>query len=222
MDVDSIGARIRACREQMDMTQEQTLTVLRERTGAAVARETLSKWENDRQRPSAAALGDLAQVFGVSADYLIFGRVISGESEEEDFESLGFLPIHTRRIPLLGQIACGEPSFAEPEFDSYVLTGSAVGADFALRAKGESMIGARIYDGDLVFVRRQFDVRDGEIAVVMIDDEATLKRVYKFSDGTCELRAENPKYPPLRIGGANETRSVRVIGKAVAFQADVV
>ena len=90
----------------------------------------------------------------------------------------------------------------------------------ALRAKGDSMINARIHDGDLVFVRRQGDVNDGEIAVVVLDDEATLKRVRRKGSLTL-LLAENPAYEPLVIGGEGETRAVHILGKAVALQTDI-
>ena len=83
------------------------------------------------------------------------------------------------------------------------------------------MIGARIYDGDIVFIRKQSDVEDGEIAAVIIDDEATLKRVYKLPGGRTQFRAENPKYAPIDVGGNGESRSVRILGKAIAFQSDV-
>ena len=79
------------------------------------------------------------------------------------------------------------------------------------------MIGARILDGDVVFIRKQDVVDDGSIAAVLIDDDATLKRVYHLADGRVELRAENPKFAPIVIGGENETRMCRIIGKAVGF-----
>ena len=84
------------------------------------------------------------------------------------------------------------------------------------------MIDARIYDGDVVFIRRQDYVDDGTIAAVMIDDEATLKRVYRLADGRIELRAANARYAPIIVGGEGETRSMRVLGKAVAFQGRIV
>ena len=89
-------------------------------------------------------------------------------------------------------------------------------ADFALVCKGDSMIGARIMDGDLVCIRQQDDVNDGQIAAVLIDTEATLKRAYHNPDGTITLVAENPKYPP-RIVGRDSTEYVRIIGLATYF-----
>ena len=81
------------------------------------------------------------------------------------------------------------------------------------------MTGARIYDGDLVFIRRQSDVEDGEIAAVLVDDSATLKRVYKDT-GAIRLHSENPKYRPM-VFTADNCDSVRILGKAVAFQGTI-
>ena len=92
-------------------------------------------------------------------------------------------------------------------------------ADFALRCKGDSMIGARILDGDIVYIRQQPDVDDGEIAAVLIDNEATLKRVYKMP-GRLQLRAENPAFLPINLEG-DELETVRILGKAVAFKSSV-
>ena len=130
----------------------------------------------------------------------------------------GAMPVTIRRVPLLGTIACGEPILAEADLDTFAVVGNAIECDFALRCQGDSMINARIFDGDVVFIRKQEYVDDGTIAAVLIDDEATLKRVYKLSDGRIELRAENPLYKPIMVGGEGETRTFRVLGKAVAFQ----
>ena len=78
------------------------------------------------------------------------------------------------------------------------------------------MIGARIYDGDIVFVRRQDDVEDGELAAVLIGDEAMLKRVFKLGD-RMQLRSENPAYPPIMVSG-EDNLPIKILGKAVAFQ----
>ena len=88
-------------------------------------------------------------------------------------------------------------------------------ADFALRCAGDSMINARIFNGNLVFIRRQDDVENGEIAAVIIGDEATLKRVYKYPN-RLELRPENPTFPVLNFEGTR-LNEVRIVGKAVAF-----
>jgi repressor LexA len=129
-------------------------------------------------------------------------------------------PIGIIRLPILGEVACGEPIFMAEEKELYVDTTTALRADFALIAKGDSMIGARIFDGDIVFVRKQNAVENGEIAVVAINDEATLKRFYKYGNDLIVLRAENPEYKDMEFrpeGGD----TIRVLGKAIAFQSDV-
>lgn len=100
--------------------------------------------------------------------------------------------------------------------------GTNINADFCLKAKGDSMIGARIQDGDIVFIRKQSIVENGEIAAVIIDNEATLKRVYYEKDkNKLFLQAENPKYPPLSYEG-EELDHIRILGKAIVFQSDVI
>ena len=131
-------------------------------------------------------------------------------------------PIEVKKFPLLGEIACGEPIFANEDRESYVLTGTDIAADFCLKAKGDSMVGARILDGDIVFIKRQDIVEDGDIAAVIIDDEATLKRVYYQKEKNfITLQAENPKYPPMSFEG-EELDHIKILGKAVAFQSDII
>ena len=130
-------------------------------------------------------------------------------------------PITTKRVPCLGSIACGEPVFANEEHELYVEVGTNVHADFCLQAAGDSMIGARIHDGDIVFIRKQDMVDNGEIAAVIIEDEATLKRVNYYPDkNLLILHAENPSYKDLIYTDA-ELDQIVILGKAVAFQSDV-
>ena len=127
-----------------------------------------------------------------------------------------------KRIPLLGEIACGNPIYASEEHDTYIPVNGDIDADFCLRAHGESMTGARIFDGDVVFIRKQSLVNNGEIAAVIINDEATLKRVYFYpEEGKLILCPENPRFPPLVFIGT-ELNDIKIIGKAVAFQSAVI
>lgn len=123
------------------------------------------------------------------------------------------------RVPLLGQIACGEPITAEENIEEYVDIPEHIKADFALRCRGDSMINARIFDGDIVYIRQQPDVPNGEIAAVLVGTEATLKRVYHYAD-RLELRPENPTFPVMSYEG-DELADVRILGKAVAFTSTV-
>jgi len=119
------------------------------------------------------------------------------------------------KIPLLGTIACGEPILAVENIDDEIDIPENIHADFALRCKGNSMVNDRINDGDIVYIRIQPSVNNGEIAAVLIEDEATLKHVYVRS-GSVILQPANPDYEPIVLEG-EELNTVRVLGKAVGF-----
>lgn len=121
----------------------------------------------------------------------------------------------TKKVPLLGAIACGEPILAVENIDKYVEMPETVGGTFALKCKGDSMINARIFDGDVVYIRQQSDVDNGDIAAVLIGEEATLKRVYKYPSKVV-LRPENPMYEDMTYNN-EELDQIRILGKAVAF-----
>ena len=151
-------------------------------------------------------------------------RLMGWEDEREipSFNNInavrGAKGVKTKKLPILGNVACGEPIFASEEHDYYATAGAEVGADFCLKARGDSMINARIFDGDILFVKKQESVDDGEIAVVLIDDEATVKRVYFDRDnGILTLIPENPTYKPMRYMGA-KLNQIRILGKVVSGQ----
>ena len=121
----------------------------------------------------------------------------------------------TKKVPLLGKIACGSPITAEENIEDYVDVPDFTHADFALTCQGDSMINARVMDGDIVYIRLQPEVENGEIAAVLIDGEATLKRVY-YQKGKIILQPENNNYPPL-IYEKDEILDVRILGKATYF-----
>ena len=120
----------------------------------------------------------------------------------------------SKAIPLVGTIAAGTPILAQDNIERHFYLDSSIKADFALRIKGDSMINVGINEGDIVFIRQQPDIENGEIGAVQIQDiecEATLKRVYK-DNNSITLVSENPKYPPRILTSGN----VRVLGKLVA------
>lgn len=129
----------------------------------------------------------------------------------------GLTPIENfKKVPLIGTIACGTPILAEENITDYIDAPGHIRADFALTCKGDSMINAGINDGDIVYIRKQQTVENGQIAAVMVgEDEATLKRFY-LVDGVVTLNAENPAYPPKVFVG-EEAAQIHVIGLAVAF-----
>ncbi len=159
-----------------------------------------------------SAISKLEQALSLPRGYLL------GWSEKMP-ENI--FPIETVKVPLLGEISCGEPVFASEDRQSYVAAGVNVKADFCLKAKGDSMINARIYDGDIVFIEKCDVVENGTVAAVIIGDDALLKRVFFYPEhGKLLLVAENTKYPPLVYMG-DELNEVKILGRAIAFQSDV-
>jgi len=203
-----MAQKIKELRVANDMTLEQVADIV------GVGKSTVRKWETgmiaNMRRDKIAAL---AKALHTTPEYLM------GWSTEIEISNL--FKIETKKFRLLGNIACGEPIFADEQMDLYVEAGANIQADFCLKASGDSMIGARIHDGDIVFIRQQDMVEDGEIAAVLIDDEATLKRVYYDREaGVLQLFAENPQYKTMRFSG-EELDHIRILGKAVAFQSDL-
>lgn len=128
------------------------------------------------------------------------------------------LPLRLIRYPILGEIACGTPIFAEQDQEGGYVTAAETNADFCLIAKGDSMVNARIFDGDEVFIQQTDMVENGRIAAVVVDNEATLKRLYYYpEEERLELRPENPAYQPLTFTG-EELNHIHVLGLAVAVQ----
>lgn len=178
---------------------------------------TVSDWANAKKYPRM----DKVQMI---ADYLhIYKSDLIEDKNTDNYLSYdNIFKIEKKKFPLLGTIACGEPIFADEDRESYIMAGTDIDADFCLVCKGDSMINARIYDGDIVFVKKQDMVNNGEIAVVIIGDEATLKRFYYHRDKNMViLKFENPKYDD-KIFIGDELDQIRVLGKAVAFQSDVI
>ena len=205
--------RLRALRLSAGMSQQ----VLADRL--KISKSSVNMYERGEREPGIGTLTAAAEIFGVDMNYLTGAERLSAESNIAEFPNI--LPIRTKRVPLLGTVACGEPIFADETRGDYVDCGEDIGADFCLRASGDSMTGARIYDGDMVFCRSQNAVDNGDIAAVIIGDEATLKRVYYYPEsGKLVLQAENPKYEPFVFVG-RELEKIRIIGKAVAFRSNI-
>lgn len=209
----TIGERIKELRNRMGMSQVEFADKIN------VSKQTLYKYENDiiTNIPS-DKIEAIAKLLKVSPAYLM-GWESETNNPVRNFDNI--FPIQTKSFPLLGEIACGEPIFADEDKESYVATGTDIKADFCLKCKGKSMINARIYEGDIVFIRKQAMVENGEIAAVLIENEATLKRVFYYPDkAKLILQAENPSFEPLVYIG-EEINHIRILGKAIAFQSDI-
>lgn len=169
----------------------------------------VTKWKKTGATPSGDTLAKVSAYFGVSVNSLLG----SPPSVPEGFEPLPKM----KKVPLIGDIACGEPITAEQNIVDYVDVPEEVHCDFALRCHGDSMIEAHIQDGDFVYIRTQPEVEDGEIAAVRIGDEATLKRVYyDAARQSLTLMPANSSYRPMVYSG-QDLESVRIEGKAVGF-----
>lgn len=191
---------------------ELGLTQLDVANAVGVSEATVSRWESgDIANMKRSRIASLASVLKMSPS------IIMGWNEEHEAHMpSNIIPMPAmRKIPLVGSIACGTPILAEENLDGRIEAPDHVHADFALRCKGDSMINARIFDGDIVYIRQQESVEHGEIAAVLIGDEATLKRVYIYDD-CISLEAENPQYKPMVYRG-EEMNNIRILGKAVAF-----
>lgn len=180
---------------------------------------TTTRWRKG-SIPQGKTLNRIADYFSVNVDDLL-GRESLPPADDPLPTADNIFPITRKAFPLLGEIACGEPIYADENRESYVMSGTDINADFCLRAKGDSMSGARILDGDIVFIKKMPVVENGSIAAVIVGDEATLKRVYFYpQQQKLILNAENPKYEPLVYLG-EELQTICILGKAVAFQSDV-
>ena len=209
--MEAIASRIKKALEIRNMKQSELVAL----TG--IGKSSISTYISGEYEPKQKNLYRIAKALDVSEAWLMGLDVPMEREKASDFaQSPDILPLpKTKRVPLLGTIACGEPILAEENLEGYVEMADEVEAHFALRCRGDSMINARIYDGDLVYIREQPDVENGEIAAVLIGDEATLKRVYKYP-GQVVLQPENPSYPPLVYSG-EQLQEFRILGKAVAF-----
>lgn len=199
-----------------------TLEEVGKRVG--VGKSTVRKWETGAiANMRRDKIAKLAEALNTTPGYLMGWE--NSPQGETCFSSIRVpgnlipLPKTNTTIPLLGEIACGQPILAEENYSEVVPVPDYVHADFALRCRGDSMVGARILDGDIVYIRQQPDVEDGEIAAVLIGDEATLKRVYKIP-GRLQLRPENPSYSVMEYADS-ELDQVRILGRAVYFVSGV-
>lgn len=204
------GDRMKNARKAKHITQAMLTDILRNEHGLKTDRVMISKWETGFQKPHADTVAVIAQILGVSTDYLLYGY------ETMSYENVSETSQQVKKIRMIGSIACGTPIFCNEEYEYVIATGENAKADFCLTAKGDSMINARIADGDIVFIKQQSTVDDGEIAAVVIGDEATLKRVYKTPEGLM-LVAENPAYQPMYVSG-DELNQTWILGKAIGFQ----
>lgn len=202
-----IGARIEARRTSLGLTMDEVAAQI------GVNKSTIQRYEKGQiQKIKLPVIESIASTLSVNPDWLI------GNTDDPTPHFRNIIPMpKMNKIPLLGTIACGEPILAAENIEEEIDIPEHITADFALRCKGDSMIGAEIYDGDIVYIRQQSTVLNGQIAAVLIDDEATLKRFYyNEAAGRVTLNAENPEFEPLVYTG-EDLNHIRVLGRAVGL-----
>ena len=201
-----IGSKIKAARKAAHMGQAE----LGEAIG--IGKSSISEWESGKRSPDIDKVKDIAKVLNVKPAYLMGWDEPSPASRPLP---AGLLPVVKRRIPIIGHVAAGVPIMAEREYEEYEDDTYGLSRDYVLRVEGDSME-PRVLDGDVVYVRQQPDVDDGQIAVVGVDDSVTLKVVYHLPNGL-QLVSLNPKYKPMIYTQAN-TDYLAIIGLAVAYK----
>lgn len=211
------GELIKKLRTERGWTQQE----LGKRLG--LQKSAIAKYENGRvTNIKRITLQKLGEVFGVSPT--VFLEIDNAELQPKLSYPKGIIDLQsvpTKRLPVIGNVACGEPILAVQEYENYIDVDSDIKADFALKAVGDSMIGARIHDGDWILCKSQEMVNNGEIAVVEINDEVTLKRFNYYKDKNLViLKPENPKYNDL-VYVDDEIDQIRILGKAIKAIIDV-
>lgn len=207
----SFATVIKQLRKERGLTQDQLAALL------GVSRSTIGMYETGSREPDFETSEAIADVFNVDMDYLM-GR----SNVERQFPVTappipsGFDPLpDMEEIPLVGRIACGEPITAEENLEGYVSAPAMWHATFALLCRGDSME-PTICDGDLVAIKKDIQIENGQIVAVRIGDEATLKRVYIHKD-YIELRPENPAYTSIILRKEEIISEVAIEGRAVGL-----
>ena len=198
-----IGEMIRARRESRGMTQAQLADA------AGISASAIGMYERGDRRPKDDIVEALADVFNVPK-WAILYREDEVKPLARNLKPLSEVQRHT--IPMIGSVAAGEPILAEQQYDVYL--DAPCKADYALTVEGDSMT-PNYLDGDIVFIRQQPDVDDGQVAVVLCDDSATLKHVYHQQDGLL-LISDNHNYSPMSVT-YNEYNTIRILGIPVGF-----
>lgn len=202
-DLLNFGQRLRDAREAKGLSQQD----LADKIGTS--KSMISAYENGQSDPRQSMIPLLAKTLNIS-----IGWLITGSTSNLDYARYGLLPVTKHKIPLLGEVACGKPILADEELETYI-DPQDIDADFALRAKGDSMTGDNIHDGDVVYIRKQSQVGQGEIAVVLIEEEATLKHVYR-TISEVQLVASNPSFAPIVVR-EGDGKEISILGKVVGL-----
>ena len=221
MKISNTSQRLKSIMAERGLRQVDILTAAKPyciKYNVKLEKNDLSQYVNGKVEPGQEKLTILGLALNVSETWLM-GYDVTSLRETNIPSDPNILPLpRMKEWKVLGGTACGEPIYKDLGGET-IWAPENIDADFVFRCVGDSMINARIFDGDVVFVKSGVQVDDGQIAVVRVGEEYTLKRIYRGED-YLELRAENPMYPTKIIRGEQE--NAEIIGKAVYFLSRVV
>ena len=211
----TFAERLKSLRREKGWSQQRLADELE------LSNSSVNMYERGEREPGFETMEAIADLFNVDMNYL-YGRTDIKIADpivlapKKPTIPPGFEPMpKMKKIPLIGSIACGEPITAEQNIEKMVDVPDNIRCDFSLTCHGDSMVDAGIHDKDVVYIRIQPEVENGEIAAVRIDGEATLKRVY-YNPGTLTLMPANPAYAPMVYTGS-QLKEVHIEGKAVGW-----
>jgi len=207
----TFGDRLKDLRTEHGMTMDEFIIAINLiYPNILMNKSTISRYEQNINKPKHFDIVEsFAEFFKVDINYMM-GKSNDKYGEETEY----------KKIPVLGAIAAGIPILAQEDIRAYEYIDVDEDITFCLKVKGDSMINARIFDGDIVYIRRQPDIENGQIAAVQINDEvATLKRVYKV-DGNIILRPENNNYSDM-IFSKKDMKEIKILGRAMFFKSEV-
>lgn len=203
MDNNILGDNIKKYRKASSYTQKDLANLLK------VKPTTVASWEQGRNKPLMDKVTKLTNIFGVSLTDLV--------GSDQENEVTDYFSKKPRMVPLIGTIAMGAPITAEQNIEKYIpeymMDRYADDTLFALRCKGNSMY-PLIPDGAIATIRQQSDVEDGEIAAVLINGEATLKKVLHVGK-TVVLRPANPEYKDIIL---DKDHPGTILGKMIKYE----
>lgn len=210
----TFSERLKSLRQEKGWSQQRLADELK------LSKSSVNMYERGEREPGFETMEAIADLFNVDMNYL-YGRTdikIADPIVRPTCSTIpsGFIPMpKMRKVPLIGSIACGEPITAIQNREGEIDAPEDMRCDFALRCKGDSMIGAGIHNGDAVYIHIQPEVENGEIAAVRIGDEASLKRVY-YSGDTLTLMPANDAYAPLVYTGP-QLEEVQIEGRVMGW-----
>ena len=215
----TFAERLKSLRREKGWSQQRLADELK------LSKSSVNMYERGEREPGFETMETIAEMFNVDMNYL-YGRtdikiadpIVAVQPTATTSRPIppGFEPMpKMKKIPLIGSIACGEPITAEQNIEKMVDVPENIRCDFSLTCHGDSMVDAGIHDKDVVYIRIQPEVENGEIAAVRIGEEATLKRVY-YSSGTLTLMPANVAYAPMVYTGP-ALNDVHIEGKAVGW-----